>query len=197
MWNETVVAWHDILQKVRKATILQKHSYSERVELRIPRIEEQNINNNKENVTDVHKNITVYSVIWYWCAKFQRCPLPPSACIYPNDGASMHVITFLVATQKKKIRLYMSVSHSVFRLTFLVYVMFSLSPSWERPVSHIVHQNFQNHCLLQIIGRYKPAMRRFPEDIYEIVKTDMTAFHMQASGTLSIGPTRQAMCVST
>lgn len=23
--------------------------------------------------------------------KFQRCPLPPSACIYPNDGASTHV----------------------------------------------------------------------------------------------------------
>jgi hypothetical protein len=91
MWNETVVAWHDILQKVRKATELQNHSYSERVEPRAPRIEEQNVNNNKENVTDVHKNISVYSVMWYLCTKFQRCPLPPSVCIYPNDGASTHV----------------------------------------------------------------------------------------------------------
>jgi len=59
MWNETVVAWHDILQKVEKATKLQNHWYSERVEPRILRIEEQNVNNNKENIADVHKNITV------------------------------------------------------------------------------------------------------------------------------------------
>jgi len=59
MWKETVVAWHDILQKVRKATELQNHSYSERDELSILRIEEQNVNNNKENIADVHKNITV------------------------------------------------------------------------------------------------------------------------------------------
>jgi hypothetical protein len=64
MWNDTVVAWHDILQKVRKATKLQSHSYSERVEPCTPRIEEQTVNNNKDNVTDLHRNITVYSVIW-------------------------------------------------------------------------------------------------------------------------------------
>jgi hypothetical protein len=129
--------------------------------------------------------------------KFQRCPLPPSACIYPNEGASTHVQTLLVATQKTKVSLCLSVAHSVFRLTFLGYVMFSRSPSWEHPFSHIVHQNFQTHCLLQAIGWYKPAIRRFPEEIYETVKTDMTALHMQVSGSLSIGPSRQAMCVST
>jgi hypothetical protein len=104
--------------------------------------------------------------------------------------------TLLVATPKTKIRLCISVPHSVFRSTFLGF-MFSRTPSWERPVSHIVHKNFQNHCLLQVIGWYKPAMRRFPEDIYEIVKTDMTALHIQVSGSLTIGPTRQAMWVST
>jgi len=52
MWNETITEGEE-------ATKLQNHSYSERAEHRILRIEEQNVNNNKENIADVHKNVTV------------------------------------------------------------------------------------------------------------------------------------------
>lgn len=64
MWNKTVVAWHDLLLNVRKAAKLRNHSYSERDEPCTRRIEEQSVNNNNKNVMDVHKNITVYIVIW-------------------------------------------------------------------------------------------------------------------------------------
>jgi hypothetical protein len=86
--------------------------------------------------------------------------------------------TLLVATQKTKIRLCMSVSHSVFRLTFLGYVMFSRTPSWEHPVSHIVHQNSWGH-IRNCKNRYDcPSHASIWFTLYRSYKTGNVRFNL-------------------